>query len=198
MGTLLRGKMLAALRDLHARESFAAFEDFADPQAFDQLMSKLAAKSWVVYAKKPFRRVDHVLKYLGRYTHRVGIANSRLVDVREDLVIFRTKNGKTVSVTPVEFLRRFVQHVLPDGFHKIRHYGLYAGARAAALLQARERLVPSTATCPDPIAVPWNETLVRLTGFDVDHCPQCGGAIEHRPVVAPNARPPPLVREVAA
>jgi hypothetical protein len=198
MSTLLRGKMMAALRDLHARGRFAAFEDFADPQAFDQLMSKLAAKNWVVYAKKPFRRVDHVFKYLGRYTHRVGIANSRLVDVREDLVIFRTKNGKTVSVTPVEFLRRFVQHVLPDGFHKIRHYGLYAGARAAALLHAHQRLVPSTTTCLDPIAVPWSEALIRLTGFDVNHCPQCGGAIEHRPVATPNARPPPLVSEVAA
>lgn len=114
MGALLRGKMMAALRALHARGAFASFDDFADPEGFDRLMGKLVRKNWVVYAKKPFKRVDHVLKYLGRYTHRVGIANSRLVDVRDDLVTFRTKNGKTVSLTPVEFLRRFVQHVLPD------------------------------------------------------------------------------------
>ena len=129
MGALLRGKMLAALRVLHARGAFASFADFADPEAFDRLMTKLARpKRWIVYAKQPFARVDHVLKYLGRYTHRVGIANSRLVDVRADAVTFRTKSGKTVTVAPVEFLRRFVQHVLPDGFHKIRHFGLYAGA----------------------------------------------------------------------
>jgi hypothetical protein len=200
MGTMLRGKMMAALRGLHARNSFAAFEDFADPQAFDRLMGKLAAKNWVVYAKKPFRRVDHVLKYLGRYTHRVGIANSRLVDVRDDLVTFRTKNGKTVSVAPLEFLRRFVQHVLPDGFHKIRHYGLYAGARAAALGQTLELLARRIPPALDaaPAALPWNDHLLLLTGFDVDHCPHCGGSIDRRSVVARHSRGPPLDSEVAA
>lgn len=119
--------MLAALRALHQRGAFPRFSDFNDPEGFDRLMQKLAsAKRWIVYAKRPFARIDHVLKYLGRYTHRVGISNSRLVDVSAEHVTFRTKNGKTATVTPVEFLRRFVQHVLPDGFHKIRHYGLYA------------------------------------------------------------------------
>jgi hypothetical protein len=196
MGTLLRGKMLAALRRLHVRGTFASFEDFADPEAFDRLMGKLARSKWIVYAKEPFKRVDHVLKYLGRYTHRVGIANSRLVLVRQHAVIFRTKNGKTLSLTPVEFLRRFVQHVLPDGFHKIRHYGLYAGASNDARRLALEWLAPST---PAATAAPsWQDELLELTGHDVQHCPRCGDTLEHRPVVAMLARAPPLAREAAA
>jgi hypothetical protein len=200
MGSLLRGKMLASLRALHARGAFARFSDFADPEGFDRLMSKLArAKRWIVYAKKPFKRVDHVLKYLGRYTHRVGIANSRLVDVRDDAVTFRTKNGKTVTVTPLEFLRRFVQHVLPDGFHKIRHYGLYAGAAEEAHLTARDHLAPtpqppSTTTATEP---EWDAQLREVTGRDVHRCPHCGDTIEHRPVPAPLGRAPPHSLEVA-
>lgn len=202
MGALLRGKMIAALRALHARGAFASFENFADPEAFDGLMSKLARKDWIVYAKKPFRRVEHVLAYLGRYTHRVGIANSRLVDVRDDAVTFRTKNGETVTVTPVEFLRRFVQHVLPDGFHKIRHYGLYAGAAEQARLVARELLASAaraTSTSNEaPGAGTWAEQLREVSGRDVHRCPHCGSALEHRPVPAPLGRAPPRPREVAA
>lgn len=90
--------------------------------------------NWVVYAKKPFRRADNMLRYLGRYTHRVGIATSRLVDVNEEHVTFRSKEGKTVTLAPVEFLRRFVQHVLPAGFVKIWHYGLLTGANVEGKL----------------------------------------------------------------
>ncbi len=199
MGTLLRGKMMAALRRLHREGRFSTFADFADPEAFDQLMQKLAKKSWVVYAKKPFREVDHVLKYLGRYTHRVGIANSRLVDVRDDVVTFRTKNGKTVSVTPVEFLRRFVQHVLPDGFHKIRHYGLYAGASEDARHAAHALLAPAPASNTNTDAeLAWPDQLRALTGRDVESCPRCGDRLEHRPVPATICRAPPRAIEVAA
>jgi hypothetical protein len=199
MGALLRGKMMAALRALHARGAFASFEHFADPEGFDRLMQKLArAKKWIVYAKRPFERVDHVLKYLGRYTHRVGIANSRLVDVTDDAVTFRTKNGQTVTVKPVEFLRRFVQHVLPDGLHKIRHYGLYAGAAEDARLVAQQHLAPkaSTMNTATPTASSWTEQLRNVTGRDVHHCPRCGDAIQHRPVPAQIGRAPP--RRVAA
>jgi len=191
MGALLRGKMLAALRTLYARGIFARFTDFEDPEGFDRLMQKLAsAKRWIVYAKRPFARVDHVLKYLGRYTHRVGISNSRLVDVNDEAVTFRTKNGKTVTVTHVEFLRRFVQHVLPDGFHKIRHYGLYAGAAEHARQAAQDHLAPRTNTTI--AASTWSEQLREVTGRDVHHCPRCGEALEHLPVPARIGRAPPL------
>jgi hypothetical protein len=193
MGPLLRGKMMAALRALHARGAFASFEDFADPEGFDRLMRKLAsAKRWIVYAKRPFAHVDHVLEYLGRYTHRVGVSNSRLVDVTDEVVTFRTKNGKTVTVTPVEFLRRFVQHVLPDGFHKIRHYGLYAGAAEDARLVAQEHLAPKPSTrTTTAITSTWSEQLREVSGRDILHCPQCGDALEQRMVSALRCRAPP-------
>jgi len=193
MGALVRGKMMDALRRLHEGGDFARFDDFADPEAFDRLMARLARTRWVVYAKKPFRKVDHVLRYLGRYTHRVAIASSRLVDVRDDVVTFRTKNGKTVSLAPVEFLRRFVLHVLPEGFHKIRHYGLYAGGASDALDVARERSAPAVAArrVDTPAGLAWTDTLRTLTGRDVTRCPHCDGVLEHGPAPRPLSRAPP-------
>jgi hypothetical protein len=202
MGQLLRGKMMAQLRALHAKGTFATFKDFAEPDSFDHLMQKLARTNWIVYAKKPFGRVDHVIQYLGRYTHRVGIANSRLVDVRDNAVTFRTKNGNTATLTPVEFLRRFVQHVLPEGFHKIRHYGLYAGASDDARRQALGWLSPSTPTSvlaqDETASQSCEDDLLRFTGRDINRCPRCGGLIEHRPVATPLTRGPPATRESAA
>lgn len=202
MGQLLQGKMMAALRELHVKGTFATFKDFTEPDSFDRLIQKLASTHWNVYAKKPFGRVDHVMKYLGRYTHRVGMANSRLVDVRDDAVTFRTKDGKTATLSPVEFLRRFVQHVLPEGFHKIRHYGLYAGAADAARRQALEFLNPSTPASvvaqEETVSKSWEEDLQLFTGRDVNRCPRCGGLIERRAVVATPTRGPPATRELAA
>jgi hypothetical protein len=197
MSALLRGKMMAALRAMHARGCFAGFEAFADPQGFDQLMTRLARSAWVVYAKKPFRKPVWVLRYLGRYTHRVAISSSRLVAVSEEAITWRTKDGKTATTTPVEFLRRFIEHVLPDGLHKIRHYGLYSGTAAATLAAARaaiEPCAPPTASTL-PIDLPWPALLESLTGRDVRLCPACGGPLE-RLQVAPTARAPPA--ELAA
>ena len=123
-------------------------------------MQRLTAKSWLVYAKRPFNHVEHVIKYLGHYTHRVGIANGRLVEVSDRAVTFRTKNGATATLHPVEFLRRFVQHVLPDRFKKIRHTGLYAGANVgnklicAAALCASDPMKARSSTPPTFIAIP--------------------------------------------
>lgn len=196
MGALLRGKMMAALRQKHAQQSFADFEGFADPERFDRWMAGLAKTDWVVYAKKPFHRVDHVLKYLGRYTHRVAISNSRIVDVTDDSVSFRTKNGKVVSLAPVVFLARFVQHVLPDGFHKIRHYGLYASASGDALRRARQSL-DSPADPPPRPPPSYVDALQELTGRDVVRCPTCGDPLDMRYVPAALARAPPTIAEVA-
>ena len=194
MGTLLRGKIMDDLRRLHASGALARLDDFRDPQAFDRLMSRLAKAKWVVYAKKPFRRVDHVLAYLGRYTHRVAISNSRLVEVSAEAVTFRTKNGKTVTLTPVEFLRRFVQHVLPDGLKKIRHAGLYAASHVHdGLLRARELFHPPRARSPHTAALDWRAHLFALTHRDVTRCPQCGALLEPRPLPASRAPPTRLV-----
>ncbi len=149
LGALFRGKMLDAVRRLHARGVFAGFDTFRDPEAFGRLMAKLAKKRWVIYAKRPFGRPEHVLAYLGRYTHRVGISNHRLVSRRGDLVTLATKNGQTVTLHGVQFLRRFVQHVLPKRFVKIRHYGLYASSHLATKLAAACARLAAPASMPE-------------------------------------------------
>jgi hypothetical protein len=193
--------MLAALRRMHARGHLDQFDDFRDPQGFEQLMSRLARCRWLVYAKRPFREAHHVVAYLGRYTHRVAISNSRLVDVTSDTVTFRTKNGQTVTLPPAEFLRRLVLHVLPNGFHKIRHYGLYAGFHVQrSLLAARQLLEQcSEKRCgPQPSGAEvspasWADQLRACTGRDVTRCPHCS-AILHRRPIPPTGRAPPLAR----
>ena len=178
MGRLLRGKMLDALRKLHRK---GAFPELAQP-TFNRLMTSLAAhKSWVVYSKAPFRRSQHVLPYLGRYTHRVGIANSRLLDVGPNHVTFRTKHGRTATLHPVEFLRRFVQHVLPDGFHKIRHAGLYASAQPGGLLEQAKAMLPKPKPPKDP-----GPALIEA----LRRCPHCGGLLLRLPLTAQPRAPP--------
>jgi hypothetical protein len=195
MGSVFRGKMLETLRRLRQQGAFDNFNDFRDPEAFERLLTRLARIRWVVYAKKPFRRPDHVLRYLGRYTHRVAISSSRITAVSDTAITFRTKDGKCATLTPVDFLRRFVQHVLPPGFHKIRHFGLYAGSAAASLWPAAQTALapsatPTTAPSPPPS---WREQLRALTGRDVERCRKCGAAVEHLPLArapVPSRAPP--------
>lgn len=180
MGELLRGKMLEALRKLHRK---GAFPELTQP-VFDRLMTRLATpKSWVVYAKAPFRKSQYVLSYLGRYTHRVGIANSRLINVTNDHVTFHTKHGKTATLHSVEFLRRFVQHVLPDGFHKIRHAGLYASAQPGGSLELARALLPASPATPksEPVPIETPQT-----------CPHCGGLLLRIPLTSLARAPPPV------
>lgn len=188
MGELLCGKMLTLLREAHK-----AGELPGTSAALEQLLRRLKQHDWVVYVKKAFRHAEHVLKYLGRYTHRVAISNSRFVSISQERVTFRTKDGKAISLPPAEFLRRFLQHILPKGFQKIRHYGLYASAAEDDLLQAREALRCSgseQARVNIARLKTWQEALVHLTGRDPSLCPNCGGQVEHQPLAA-EARAPP-------
>jgi hypothetical protein len=189
MGAVFRGKMMETLHHLHRQGKLTAFDEFHDPEAFGRMMTRLARARWVVYAKKPFRRTDHVLRYLGRYTHRVAISSSRLTSVTDDAITFRTKNGNSATVHPVQFVRRFVQHVLPNGFHKIRHFGLYAGAAFADTLPtARNLLVPTIPPVAVHTLLSWRERLRALTGRDIDRCRVCGGLVEHLPLPRPDIR----------
>lgn len=195
MGELLRGKMQTRLRELHRAGRLPLTSE-----NLERLMHQLAKHAhWVVYVKKAFRHAEHVLKYLGRYTHRVAISNSRLVSVDPNHVTFRTKNAKIVTLQSAEFLRRFIQHVLPKGMQKIRHYGLYASAASDALAQARLFLQGSNS---DETRVnierlrTWQAVLKELTGRDVNICPNCGGQVLHQPLAA-HARAPPEARRAA-
>jgi hypothetical protein len=182
MGALFRGKMLAALERAHAR----GIVDLGDID-----LSALRRKAWVVYAKRPFGGPEPVIRYLGRYTHRVGISNSRFIAMDDRGVTFRTKDGKSVTLPGPELLARFVQHVLPSHFVKIRHYGLHSASHATTRLElARRRLAPQT-TRPPRESSPrreqtrdWRELLLLVSGIDVRLCPIC-----HRPAMARMALP---------
>jgi hypothetical protein len=178
LAKLFKGKLMDALRKLK-QDGIIPLSD----GAFGTLMASLQAQDWVVYLKKTFHGPEGTLQYLGRYTHRVGIANSRLLDVTVNQVTFRTKDGRSVSLHPVAFLRRFVQHVLPDKFKKIRHAGLYASPKALAL--ARDLL----GSPPAPVQPPpsWQEELLALTGRDVTRCPECNTLLSQRRLEAAGA-----------
>jgi hypothetical protein len=192
---VFRAKMFAALGTLFDAGSFARFADFEDPEAFERLMRRIAKKDWVVYAKKPFREVEHVLRYLGRYTHRVAIANSRLVSVTDSRVSFRTKAGKVVTLESVEFLRRFLQHVLPARFHKIRHFGLYSASSTHQRELARQcvsplRPAPGADAAPPTPSESLRDRLLQLTGHDISLCPTCSAVLARVPIPRQQAPPP--------
>lgn len=203
MGNLFRGKFLAGLCSAQARGEIRLPARSDDPEAFARVRNRLYRTAWVVYAKRPFGGPEQVIRYLGRYTHRVGISNQRLVSMTDDGVTFRTKAGKSVTLSPLAFLDRFVQHVLPAGFVKIRHYGLVAAANAKTKLErarglieatnslARERAPRATAVA-DPPRDDWRSRLLALTGIDLHVCPNCRlPTLVRRPLPLPMGRAPP-------
>jgi hypothetical protein len=162
----------------------------ANPDRFASHLAALRRVDWVVYAKKPFGGPAQVLAYLGRYTHRVAIANSRLVSCDQDHVAFTWKdyrqNGATklMRLVPHEFIRRFLLHTLPDGFHRIRHIGFLAnGHRATKLALCRALLgaaEPSAAACPES-----GESLPDRN--DAPACPLCGGIMRITSLLPPSS-----------
>jgi len=197
MGALFRGKMLCKLRRALRRGRL-----HADAPALALTLDSLEQRDWVVYAKRPFGGADHVIRYLGRYTHRIGISNQRLVAFDGHQVTFRTKDGKTITLAADEFLARFVSHVLPRGFTKIRHYGLLAPANVARRLPlARQRLLErcrrvayqQAPACNPLAALTWQKLLSRLTGIDLGRCPACGALSVTRRPLEDRARAPPQV-----
>jgi len=179
LGKVFRGKLLAALG---AHRDGGGFPEMKGG-AYAGLVASVKDKDWVAHVKKPFRKSSHVLQYLGRYTHRVGIANSRLVAVTNEQVTFRTKFGRTLTLEPVEFLARLVQHVLPPGFRKIRHAGIYASAQPGGLLEQAKQALGDAKVEPLASPVSWLEQEMRA-------CPVCGGML-HRTRIEPAPRAPP-------
>ncbi len=184
LSRLFRRLMLKGLTEAHDRGRLAFFGDLAhlgDPNAFAASLAPLREKNWFVYAKPPFAGPEAVLAYLSRYTHRVAIANSRLISLHQNGVTFRTKdyrrNGqerfRTMTLAPGEFIRRFLLHVLPRGFHRIRHYGLLASANRKADIPRARKLLHT----PEPDTVN-DDGAGNATAEPADHrppCPHCGG-----------------------
>jgi hypothetical protein len=186
------------LRGAFARDELrfpGAIAAMADPATFASRLDALARIDWVVYCKPPFAGPEQVLGYLARYTHRVAIANSRLVGFEDGQVSFTWKDyrqdGKTKIMTlPAgEFIRRFLQHTVPDGFHRIRHIGFLANRHRTAKLALCRALL---AAPPPPDPTPphrWQDRLRELTGNDIEVCPDCGGPMLRHATLTP--RPPP-------
>jgi len=192
LSALFRGMVLAALARAHDRgELELGGTDLADREAFGRWKDALYRKDWVVYAKRPFAGPHQVFKYLGRYTHRVGISNRRLVALDEQGVCFHTKDGKQVTLSPGEFIRRFLLHVLPTGFVKIRHYGLLASSNVHTKLEVARRYLEGEDRARDaPRATPtWQERLLALTSIDLTTCPRCGGHMMRQPLATQALRP---------
>jgi Putative transposase/Transposase zinc-binding domain len=153
---------------------FGGLAELAQPAVFGRRLRELRRVGWVIYAKPPFGGPAQVLAYLGRYTHRVAIANSRLVSVTDTAVTFRWKDyrhhgrAKLMTLVADEFIRRFLLHTLPDGFHRIRHYGFLANSHRADKLAVCRRLLD----LPQAAAEPVQDTVPPRRP---ERCPGCGG-----------------------
>ncbi|MEE3504270.1 IS91 family transposase [Acidiphilium acidophilum] len=190
--TLFLERLNAAFEAGELRFS-ATLAALAGPAAFAERSTGLKTIEWVVYAKRPFAGPEQVLAYLGRYTHRVAIANSRLTGITDDQVSFTWKDyrhhgkAKIMKLTADEFMRRFLLHTVPDGFHRIRHIGFLANSHRAAKL-ARCRVLLAAPTPLPALPQTYRERHRRLTGQDLDICPDCGGPMKD---LGPLPRRPP-------
>src|SRR5271166_4077788 len=206
LSRVFRGKFVAALKRASSEGELRFYGDLkrlAQPKIFSSWLRQLFRHDWVVYCKPPFGGPEHALRYLGAYTHRVAISNHRLVALADGQVTFRWRdsahgNKKRLMTLPVdEFLRRFLLHLLPRGFVRIRHFGFLANRRRALLLPLCTQLLgPANQSNPAPPLAP---RPVRAPAFWI--CPMCGGpmhVIERLTAAQIQLRAPPLPCEYAA
>jgi hypothetical protein len=198
LARLFRGKMLAMLMHAHTAgelKFFNAHAGLTDKRTFKRFIAPLRLIKWVVYCKRPFAGPEQVLRYLSRYTHRIAISNRRLVAADSEAIAFRWKdyrvNGanrwKTMRLHPHEFIRRFLIHVLPKGFHRIRHYGLFASTNRAKSIATARALLKVAPPAADPKQEPdgASDTL-RVLPWP---CPCCGARMIVIETFAPGCEP---------
>jgi hypothetical protein len=186
LGHLFRRLFLESLQkafDSGKLRFFAALESLRQPQTFAELVARMKACEWVVYAKRPFAGPQQVLDYVGRYTHRVAISNNRLLDMENGQVRFQWKDYrddgkiKAMTLSADEFIRRFLLHVLPNGFQRIRYYGLLGNRYRKEKLGQCRRLLgmspPSEQTNPSSAEKDYRDRYEELTGNPLHQCPQC-------------------------
>ena len=205
LSQVVRGKFLDALQEA-SREGKLLFrgtiESLKEEKAFDRFLKKLRRQKWVVYSKEPFGGPQQVYTYVSRYTHRVAISNHRLVSCQNGQVTFNARDNsnpqkpRRVALPAIEFIRRFLLHVLPSGFVKIRHYGLMAPCNAKTKLEKARKLILQMDLTGgnqqmvvkqrgewENVPQTWQELLYHLTGLDLRTCPQCKiGTLVRRPL----------------
>jgi len=197
---LFLDKLIAAHKQL---QFFGTQASLAQPQPFASYLAPLRKTEWVVYAKRPFGGPEAVLAYLSRYTHRVAISNRRLISLDGAGVTFKWKDyrakgrerAKVMTLATGEFIRRFLIHILPQGFHRIRHYGLFASSKRVENIARARRLLAVPTPQSDAAAAPADSNELQKTSHP---CPCCGGRMiiieifEHG--CAPRTRPASLIR----
>jgi hypothetical protein len=188
LSKLFRGKLIDGLvraRTAGKLRFVGTSAALANPVAWEALRSQMYQAPFVVYAKRPFGGPEQVLRYLGRYTHRVAIGSSRLLSVTDEAIVFKTRGDRTCRVRPEEFIRRFLLHTLPDRFRKIRHFGLLSPANVSTRLVGAQQLVSGLnrrRRRAGPVVAPAGAPEPRV-------CTGCGGALVRE--VIHRARPPP-------
>ena len=202
LSEVFRGKFLEGLKFVYASGQLrfhGQIQGWSQPRLFRSLMRQLRALRWVVYCKPPFGGPEQVLRYLGAYTHRIAISNHRLVSFHNDEVTFRWRdsahrNKRRILTLPVdEFLRRFLLHVLPRGFVRIRHFGFLASRRRGQLLSRCKQILAGATSTNDCAAVHSHERKDRPALWV---CPLCGGTmivIERLTPAQMRLRSPPVV-----
>jgi hypothetical protein len=201
LSRLFRGKFLAYLQEAYEKGKLV-FPGKITPverkSVFKSLLRDLYKQEWVVYCKPPLRSAESVMEYLGRYTHRVAISNDRLVKMEGGRVTFRYRDRgdndrvRLMTLDADEFMRRFLLHILPDGFVKIRHYGILSNRSGKAKLSLCKRVlgVDCRAEGSEKRIESWQELLTRITGVDPRICASCGkGKMVLKEVLNPSAPP---------
>jgi hypothetical protein len=181
LSRVFRAKFLDSLKksfDQNKLLFVGHIEPLADADSFGVLLNGLRKKPWVVYAKKPFGSPVHVLDYLARYTHRVALSNDRICSLYQGEVTFTYRDRKNedrrklMTLGAEEFIRRFLLHVIPKGFMRVRHYGFLANHRKVCLSKCRQLVGLSPALISPPQRSP-DELMLALMGIDIRRCPRC-------------------------
>jgi hypothetical protein len=175
LSKVFRGKLLSMIE--------TRTEEFSTEQDVKALLVNAAKKDWVIYCKKPFAGPKQVIRYLGKYTHRIAISNYRLIKLENGIVHFRCRarkkdngnkaKGRVVSLPVVEFLRRFLQHVVPHGYTRIRHFGALGARNKSKTLDVVRKLLGVEQPNDKHQGCGWKEQLKELTGIDLSRCPHC-------------------------
>jgi hypothetical protein len=190
--TAFRRKLLQALVAAYRAKKVHLPGDLQVPGAFYGLIRQCWKEQWVVHIEAPVGTSSPVVKYLSQYVNRIGMSNSRLVGTAHGQVTFETRGTATLTLGGVEFLHRYLQHVVPKGFHKVRHYGLYSSTGRRRHLERARTLVPmEERVAHEPVAEGvaasegWEGLVLALTGVDPRLCPKCGARITRTPVGRP-------------
>jgi hypothetical protein len=185
LSSLFRGKFLDGLKKLYEAGELTfpgQIEELKESPVFKRLLTNLYHQEWVVYCRPPLKNPEKVMDYLGRYTHRVALSNDRLVKLEGNEVTFRWKDSaennkiKCLTLEALEFIRRFLLHVLPEQFVKIRYYGILSHRSRKGKLLRSKRLL-GVVKSEEPENAPketWQDLLTRITGMDPRICPHCG------------------------